>query len=187
MSVIIKTWECNICGYVNTDQVCKKCGGSKKEQRYTEHNLTPIGLIIGVNLLILFALFITVPLIFSPGKQLAGWLASIILLLEDFAYMVFVIRINKSVKKYIAAKERWEKHKIQQEELESGIKKVEMVCDCGKCYPDGAIFCAIDGNPLKRRVIDNYILTCPTCKKIFQEGTKFCPACGREIMKMSKE
>ncbi len=78
-----------------------------------------------------------------------------------------------------------EQKKIQQE-IESGIKKVEMVCDCGKCYPDGAIFCAIDGNPLKRRVIDNYILTCPTCKKIFQEGTKFCPTCGNEIIKTQK-
>lgn len=185
----MKKWTCDICGYENDGscQICKECSSKKNKKNWIE----PI-----MYLSLGFLIFAGPPCIvfciqfLVEGAYLLSLLCLIALLLGIGLFLGCLKYDKRRESEQEEKKRQWnlqkaEQKKIQQE-IKSGIKKVEMVCDCGKCYPDGATFCAIDGKPLKRRVIDNYVLTCPTCKKIFQEGTRFCPKCGNELIKTPK-
>ena len=104
----------------------------------------------------------------------------------SFCYYLLFLLVCVLVRVLVQRKKEEEIKRKKEEEIKSGLKKIEMVCECGKIYPEGTNFCAIDGEPLTRRVVDNFIWQCPTCKKTYAEGG-YCPSDGKKLERVPKK
>ncbi|HAU86784.1 MAG TPA: hypothetical protein DCW90_15225 [Lachnospiraceae bacterium] len=179
-------WKCNICGHQNQGNICEVCGfNKKKNERYIRIDYFMVFSII-IQLLLgsfLFG-FVVAETVEGRGKWTHLIIAFAIAMLA-----LGILRICARIKSrnYDSELKRLEaQQKNNETEIKSGIKKIEMVCECGRVYPEGAVFCAVDGKRLTKKIVDNYVWTCPNCRKIFPDGIKYCPACGRKLVKSPK-
>lgn len=179
-------WKCNICGHQNQGNTCEECGFNKKKyERYIRIDYFMVFSII-IQILLgssVFA-FVVAETAEGRGKWTHLAIASAIAMLT-----LGILRICARIKSHnydLELKQLKERQKNKEEAVKKRIKKIEMVCECGRVYPEGAAFCAVDGKPLAKRIVDNYVWTCPNCRKIFLDGIKYCPACGRELVKSPK-
>lgn len=181
-------WKCNICGHQNQGNTCEECGSAKQWNK--RYNRTSSFMEWSVFIQITFfsvmvtSMFVVVGVgdVNNPVMNV-GIIAAIAL----FVFWGIRIYIRRKCHGYETELEQLKtKWKNDGNEIKSGIKKIEMVCECGRVYPEGAAFCAVDGKPLAKRIVDNYVWTCPNCRKIFLDGIKYCPMCGRELVKSPK-
>lgn len=119
-------------------------------------------------------------------SETMNWSDSVMLAVNiTLGSLLLVVIIGGTVE--IFHKRRRRHQENLQKEIDAHIKKIEMVCECGAVYSEGATFCARDGKQLTRRIVDNYVWKCPECGKTFSNGEKFCPEHGKELVKSPKE
>ena len=179
-----KEWKCVVCDHFNTSDTCEECGNDRlwndgyKKRKILTCIVVTVSLGGGYGLAIIAAKFNAPDFVIFLLFIVGAFLTEIIILLSLF---------RKIPRNFEVEYENRKKNYNQNcQELKAHFKKVEMVCECGKIYPEGTKFCAIDGKPLTRRVVDNFIWQCPTCKKTYAEGG-YCPSDGKKLERVPQK
>lgn len=184
---IIYMWKCNICGHPNQGNTCEECGYAKLWNKRYDRISSFMGWSVYIQICFFSCMVVFGGLgILDQGANFCrtGIIAAIALFVLGMIRIYVRRKCHSYDTKLEQLRTQW---KNNENEIKSGIKKIEMVCECGRFYPEGAVFCAVDGKRLTKKVVDNYVWTCPNCRKIFPDGIKYCPACGRELVKSPKK